>query len=89
MVGKFQGKLIGVRDYEKDGKKVYIYEIFCEGKKDSATGLYNTECSIIRVFDDKELPNAKFNMPVEFYGEQKTSKNGTYLSYSDISAVGK
>ncbi len=88
MVGKYQGKLIGHSTYEKDGKSVHVYEVFCGGKKDKDTGLYTTECSIVRVRDDNELKGIKADMPVEFYGETKHGKNGDYIVYSDISAVG-
>ena len=87
MVGKYQGRLIGYSTYEKDGKVTHVYEVFCGGKKDSKTGLYTTECSVVRIRDEAELPNMKADMPVEFYGESKHGKNGDYITYSEITAV--
>lgn len=88
MVGKYNGILIGHSTYDKDGKTTHVYEVFCGGKKDKDTGLYTTECSIVRIRDEAELPNMAANMPVEFYGETKHGKNGDYMVYSDIAAVG-
>jgi len=88
MVGKYTGKLIGYSSYEKDGKTTHVYEVFCEGKKNKDTGLYETECSIVRVRDENALKDMKANMLVEFYGETRHGKNGDYLSCSGISAVG-
>lgn len=88
MVGKYQGQLIGHSTYEKDGKTMHVYEVFCGGKKDKDTGLYTTECTLVRIRDEVELKGIAFGMEVEFYGETKQSKNGQYMVYSDISAVG-
>lgn len=88
MIGKYQGTLIGHSTYDKDGKTTHVYEVFCGGKKDKDSGLYTTECSIVRIRDEHELPNMAANMQVEFYGETKQGKNGQYMVYSDISAVG-
>lgn len=89
MVGKYQGTLIGYSKYDKDGKTTHVYEVFCGGKKNKDTGLYETECSIIRVREETELKGIKANMPVEFYGETKHGKNGDYMVYSGIEAVTK
>lgn len=87
MIGKYQGNLIGHSTYDKDGKTVHMYEVFCGGKKDKTTGLYTTDCSIVKIKSDEEIKNAKANMLVEFYGEMKQGKNGQYMVYSDISEV--
>lgn len=87
MIGKYQGTLIGHSTYDKDGKTYHVYEVFCGGKKDKDSGLYMTECSIVRIRDEAELPKMQANMQVEFYGETKQGKNGQYMVYSDISAV--
>lgn len=87
MIGKYQGTLIGHSTYDKDGKTTHVYEVFCGGKKDKDSGLYTTECSIVRIRDEHELPNMTANMQVEFYGETKQGKNGQYMVYSDIAAV--
>lgn len=86
MVGKYDGKLIGYRTYDKDGKKKHIYDVFCEGvEKDNATGLYKDECKVVSVVEDTEAITApKANMPVKFYGEETRSKNGTFIRYHGI-----
>ena len=87
MVGKYQGTLIGHSTYEKDGKTTHVYEVFCGGKKDDKTGLYTSECSIVRIRDENELAGMTAGLEVEFYGETRHGKNGDYVSYSDIQAV--
>lgn len=88
MIGKYQGALIGHSTYDKDGKTMHVYEVFCGGKMDKESGLYTTECSIVRIRDEYLLDGMKANMQVEFYGETKQGKNGQYMVYSDIAAVG-
>lgn len=88
MTGKYNGNLIGYRTYAKDGKNYHMYDVFCEGQKDTATGLYSTECTIVTIREEHEaITPLVFNMPVEFYGETKQSKNGTYIAYSGIKGV--
>lgn len=87
MVGKYQGTLIGYSTYEKDGKTTHVYEVFCGGKKDEKTGLYTSECSIVRIREEYKLDGMVAGMEVEFYGETKHGKNGDYILYSDISEV--
>lgn len=89
MVGLYEGKLIGYRTYDKDGKKKHIYDVFCEGvEKDAATGLYKDECKVVSVVEDTEaIVVPKANMPVKFYGEETRSKNGTFLRYHGIQSA--
>lgn len=89
MVGKYQGQLIGHSTYDKDGKTVHVYEVFCGGKQDKATGLYTSECTLVRIRDEQEFKGMKAGLQVEFYGETKQGKNGQYMVYSDIAAVTK
>lgn len=88
MVGKYQGILIGYSNYVKEGKMTHVYEVFCGGKKDENTGLYTSECSIMRIREEYELDGMVAGMVVEFNGETKHGKNGDYLLGSDIRAVG-
>lgn len=88
MEGKFYGELIGYSTYVKDGKTWYVYEIFCAGKKDKATGLYTSECEIVRIREEEaRIANVKPNMRVEFLGEKRHGKNGDYNQYSTINEV--
>lgn len=88
MVGKYQGLLLGLRTYTKDGKTYHVYDVFCAGKKDSETGLYSTECNIVSIREESPvIDKPKANMQVEFYGETKQGKTGIYVVYSNIEAV--
>ena len=87
MVGKYQGALIGHSTYDKDGKTMHVYQVFCGGKKDKDSGLYTSECQVIRIIDETELSGMAANMQVDFYGETAHGKKGDYIKYSDISAV--
>ena len=88
MVGQYQGQLIGVSSYTKEGKTTYVYEVFCGGKKDKDTGLYTTECTIVRIREEEEkIKEPKANMNVVFYGETKQGKAGQYMVYSDVEVV--
>ena len=92
MVGKYNGELVGLRQYDKDGKTQYVYNVFCTGtKKDSATGLYSDGCSIANVIEEHEaIKNPVYGMQVDFYGEMVNGKNGSFMKFSDITprAVG-
>ena len=89
MVGLYEGKLIGYRTYDKDGKKKHIYDVLCEGvEKDKDTGLFKDECKVVSVVDEADVITApKANMLVKFYGEETRSKNGTFIRYHGIDAV--
>lgn len=87
MVGKYNGELVGLRQYDKDGKAQYVYSVFCKGsKKNNDTGLYEDGCSIANVIEEHEaIKNPVYGMQVDFYGEMVTGKNGSFMRFMDIS----
>ena len=86
MVGKYSGELVGLRQYDKDGKTQYVYNVFCTGsKKDSKTGLYFDGCSVANIIEDHEaIKDPVYGMQVDFYGEMVNGKNGSFMKFSDI-----
>lgn len=86
MIGKYNGELVGLRTYDKDGKTQYVYQVFCTGaKKNNATGLYEDGCSIANVIEEHEaIKNPVYGMQVDFYGEMVNGKNGSFMRFTDI-----
>lgn len=89
MVGKYQGELVGLRQYDKDGKSQYVYNVFCTGcKKNKDTGLYEDGCSIATIIEEIEvIRDPVYGMQVEFYGEMINGKNGSFMRFFDISVL--
>lgn len=103
MIGKYNGTLVGFRTYDKavdkDGGKEnekvsvtnYVYDVFCTGgRKDNDTGLYKDKCEVVSIVENEQvLPNLKYGLAVEFYGEEKRYKDKfgnekSYIAFSDI-----
>ncbi len=89
MVGKYQGELVGLRKYDKDGKSQFVYNVFCTGcKKDKVTGLYEDGCSIATIIEETEvIRDPVYGMQVEFYGEMISGKNGSFMRFFDMSPI--